>query len=92
MMFLFVVGILLSPLVAYMLYAYARIGKGIFRGAFDDTRTVLSRVLAGLLACLFHLIPLLLLIPATQSASLATGLVIGLLFVFLVTRRRRPAE
>jgi len=91
-MFLFVVGMLLAPLIGYLLCAYIRIGKGIFRGVFDKTKTIQSRALTGLLASLFHLIPFILIIPLTDSAALTSGLLIGLIMVFLFTRKRQTDE
>lgn len=92
-MFEFVVGIFVSPFIAYVIYVYAVIGSRMIKAVFGENReSLFKRVQNATLAVVIALVPMLLVIPLFQHTALASGLCIGCVFVFLFTRKPRSSE
>lgn len=92
-MFEFVVGLLASPFIAYVVYVYAVIGSRVIKTALGDkhksfSQKALSAILAGLVA----LIPMILVLPLFNHLAVLSGLLVGCFFVFLITRKPKPSE
>lgn len=92
-MFEFVVGLLASPFIAYLVYVYAAIGSRIMKTALGDTNKPLrQKAISAVLAALIVLVPMLLVIPLLSHPSLVSGLFVGCFFVFLFTRKPRSVD
>jgi hypothetical protein len=88
-MFEFVIGLFAAPFIAYLLYAYGMIGKGILKDVFaSHSQSLVKRILTILGAALVYFIPVLLVIPLLSHLAILAGLIVGIFFVFIFTRKR----
>lgn len=89
-MFEFIVGMLASPFIAYLVYVYATIGKRIFKTVLSDKqKSIVEKIMSTLLALIIALVPMLLVIPLLRHVAIMVGLVVGCFFLFLFTRKPR---
>lgn len=89
-MFEFIVGMLASPFIAYLVYVYATIGKRIFKTVLSDKqKSIAQKIMSTLLALIIALVPMLLVIPLLRHVAIMVGLVVGCFFLFLFTRKPR---
>lgn len=89
-MFEFIVGMLASPFIAYLVYVYATIGKRIFKTVLSDKqKSIVQKIMSTLLALIIALVPMLLVIPLLRHVAIMVGLVVGCFFLFLFTRKPR---
>lgn len=89
-MFEFIIGMLASPFIAYLVYVYATIGKRIFKTVLSDKqKSIVQKIMSTLLALIIALVPMLLVIPLLRHVAIMVGLVVGCFFLFLFTRKPR---
>ncbi len=89
-MFEFVVGMLASPFIAYLVYVYATIGKRIFNSVLNDKqKSIAQKAVSTLLAIIIALVPMLLVLPLLRHVAIMLGLIVGCFFLFLFTRKPR---
>jgi len=92
-MFEFMVGLLASPFIAYLVYVYAVIGSRIMKTVLaDSNKSLRQKAISTILAVSIALVPMLLIIPLLNHPSLVSGLLVGCFFVFLFTRKPRSTE
>lgn len=92
-MFEFVLGLLASPFIAYLVYAYAFIGKGYLKDVVaDNQKPFYQKVMSVLLAIVISIVPLLLVIPLLDNVPIIIGLLLGTFFIYLFSRKSSAAE
>ncbi len=92
-MFEFVVGLLASPFIAYVVYVYAVTGSRVTKTALKDKhKSFGQKALSTLLATLIAIVPLVLIFPLLKHAAIISGLIVGCFFVFLLTRKPKSPD